>query len=137
MKKTLALAETVCWATSIVVTYVLMALSSGWKTWVSPIMLWACAPYFVLGTAAFMLRRSYPDNRSIPVASFVTSLLVLGFTLLVYVDGCLIHTSSTSALLFLFVPVWIFIGSPVVWTVTSWISTGLWKVRKKRTEPAA
>lgn len=73
---------------------------------------WAISPY----ACFYALSRMLGKFTSIPHIAFIScviSLLMLAFTLFAYI-GALRDASSTSALVFLFVPLWLYIGSFVL-----------------------
>jgi len=82
---------------------------SGFK--LNGFVFWALVPYAVY----FVLSRFILTQSSFStLAGCIVAALMLVFTLVVYIDGFFVHTSSTSALLFLFVPLFLLIGGPVV-----------------------
>jgi hypothetical protein len=98
---------------SALTTILIMFYSSDFKVYLDFFYAWAILPYL-----SFYIISVYAHKRKfepvLPLATCITSVLMLMFTMLVYIDGIFIHTSSTSALLFLFVPFWLFIGGPFV-----------------------
>jgi hypothetical protein len=70
-------------------------------------IIWAISPYLCFWAAVYLLSR-YTSLSGILVSGLVVSLLMLGFTVLTYV--ALDDTSSTYALVFIFVPIWLYIG---------------------------
>lgn len=72
-------------------------------------MIWGISPYFCFFLASYLLER-FTSISKIPVIGCVIAILMLGFTLLAYI-GTLDDTSSTYGLIFLIVPVWLFVGS--------------------------
>jgi hypothetical protein len=73
---------------------------------------WVVGPYVILALL-FCLPRSQPDARS--VAGCVSAAIVLAFTCLFYIDAMWISTSSTSGLIFIFAPAYLFIGGLIIW----------------------
>lgn len=72
-------------------------------------ILWAVSPYICVFLAGHLVGKI----KSIPQTSLifcVVSVLMLAFTLLIYL-GAFFDQSSTYALVFLFIPVYLFIGS--------------------------
>ena len=77
---------------------------------------WVIGPYLVL-LAVFGLPRSQADARVF--AGCLSAVLVLVFTCWFYVGAMWFSASSTSALIFVFGPVWLFVGGLLVWGI-SW-----------------
>jgi len=63
--------------------------------------LWVVAPYAVLA-AAGAIARTWP----VVIVSLLVSLICIGYAILVYLDAFFVHTHSTSALVFIFVPLY-------------------------------
>lgn len=76
--------------------------------------LWVLAPY-----ALFLICWCLPRNSSLPRerAGLITAVLVLAFTALMYIDAMWFSKSSTSALVFAVVPVWLVAGGLLVWAL--------------------
>lgn len=89
--------------------------------------LWIVLPYILL---FIISTKSNQKSKSsiVPIASCLTALLILSFTLLVYIDSFYINASSTSALVFIFVPFYIVVGGPIAFYVLYSIVT----TRQKR-----
>lgn len=96
---------------AIISVVIFLLMSSGWKLHINLMYLWAILPYAVFFLIS-SIANSYKPSPSLPLASCITSILILCFTLVIYIDGMFIHTSSTSALLFLFVPFYLLLGGP-------------------------
>jgi len=76
----------------------------GWVFWViSPYASFYIFSRFIQSPSPFAIK-----------ASFYVALLMLLFTVVVYVGGVFVSTSSTSALVFYFVPICLLIGGPIV-----------------------
>jgi hypothetical protein len=73
---------------------------------------WVIGPYGVL-LLIFCLPARQSDARS--VAGRIAAVLVLTFTCLLYIDAMWVSVSSTSALIFIFAPVYLFVGGLVSW----------------------
>ena len=98
---------------SIIVTTFAMLYASEWEINSGALLfiLWGISPYICLFLVDAVLRKI----ALVPKMSLVfcvISVLMLGFTLLAYL-GTLGDKSSTYALIFLFVPFYLFIGSAV------------------------
>jgi hypothetical protein len=77
---------------------------------------WVIGPYIVL-LLIFCL--PVHQSRSRSIAGCIAALAVLLFTGLFYIDAMWISISSTSALVFIFAPGYLFIGGLLVWAL-SW-----------------
>lgn len=83
---------------------------------------WVIAPYgFFVLIFAFPVRQS--EARS--VAGCVAAILVLAFTCLFYLNAMWFSVSSTSALIFIFAPMYLLVGGLAAWGLT-------WLLLKKR-----
>ena len=76
-------------------------------------MAWACSPYLAFAIVAAYGLAIDPTQKT-AVAFTETAILILAFSALVYTDGIYFNTSSTSPLIFLFAPLWIYGGAIVV-----------------------
>jgi len=107
-------------------TIFIMFYSSDFKVYFDFFYVWAILPYL-----SFYIISVYAHKRkfepALPLATCITSALMLIFTMIVYIDGIFIHTSSTSALVFLFVPFYLLIGGPL----TLAILLGIGKLLRK------
>lgn len=104
---------------AVIVTVVTMLYAAAWSIDFGAILfvLWAVSPYICVFLAGSLVRKF----TSIPKTSLIfsiVSLLMLVFTLLIY-PGVFFDQSSTFALVFLVIPVYLFIGSFIV------VGTGL------------
>jgi hypothetical protein len=75
---------------------------------------WVIGPYMVL-LGVFGLPRSQTEARAF--AGSVTAVMVLLFTCWFYIGAMWFSASSTSALIFIFAPVYLFVGGLIVWGV--------------------
>jgi hypothetical protein len=106
---------------SVIVTALAMLRAAMWKIDSGALLfiLFAISPYICLFLFDVVLRRDVllkkiPSvSEKMPRVFCVTSLLMLGFTLLTYV-GTIGDRSSTYALIFLFVPFYLFAGGAVI-----------------------
>jgi hypothetical protein len=73
---------------------------------------WVIGPYVVLMVVFCLPLR---QSRSRSVAGCVAAGLVLVFTCLLYIDAMWFSVSSTSALIFIFAPVYLFSGGLIAW----------------------
>lgn len=86
---------------------------------------WVIGPYVVL-LGLFSLPRGQTDARVF--AGCMAGVLVLLFTCWLYIGAMWFSTSSTSALIFIFAPVYLFVGGLVVWSV-SWLLFARFRAR--------
>jgi hypothetical protein len=75
---------------------------------------WVMGPYVVL-LLAFSLPRAQTDARAF--AGCVAAVIVLLFTCWFYIGAMWFSVSSTSALIFIFAPVYLFFGGLIVWGI--------------------
>jgi hypothetical protein len=75
---------------------------------------WVIGPYVVL-LLLFILPRAQADARAF--AGSVAAVTVLVFTCWLYVGAMWFSRSSTSALIFIFGPAYLFVGGLIVWGV--------------------
>jgi hypothetical protein len=98
---------------SIVVTILVMLRASAWSVEVDLGTLlfigWAISPYIIFFVLGIALER-FTSVPQVPLIACVVSLLMLAFTVLAYI-GTLGDGSSTNALIFLFIPLYLYIGS--------------------------
>ena len=73
------------------------------------VMIWGISPYVCFFLATYLLER-FTAISHLPAIGFVIALLMLGFTLFAYLSTPA-DTSSTSGLIFVFVPLCLFVGS--------------------------
>ncbi len=100
-----------------VVTAVLMARAAGW-TWRPNLLVgWALMPYAALAGYVLLRSRSGAGAK----ASLSVSLIALIFTCWAYIDASFVHLSSTSALIFLFVPLYLLVGGPLLGELLIWL----------------
>ncbi len=99
---------------SIIVTVLAMLYAAAWEISLESFLfiLWAVSPYICLFLVGVLLRKITSISK-ISLVFCVTSLLMLGFTLLIYI-GTLGDESSTYALIFLFVPIYLYIGGIIL-----------------------
>lgn len=85
---------------------------------------WVIGPYVLLVLIfVFPVRQS--EARS--VAGCAAAILVLAFTCLFYIDAMWFSVSSTSALIFIFAPMYLLVGGLAAWGLT-------WLLLKRRAE---
>src|SRR5438105_6328870 len=75
---------------------------------------WVIGPYIVL-LGVLCLPRDQTSARAF--AGCVTAVLVLAFTCWFYIGAMWFSSSSTSALIFVFAPAYLFVGGLMVWGV--------------------
>lgn len=86
---------------------------------------WVIGPYVLLALI-FLFPLCQSGARS--VAACVAAILVLAFTCLFYIDAMWFSVSSTSALIFVFAPMYLLVGGLVAWGL-------VWLLLKRRAEP--
>jgi len=75
---------------------------------------WTLSPYAVF----FALSRWWGKHTPLaPLAGCFASVLMLAASVYVYVDSMFVHTSSTSALVFLFFPFYLMVGGPLLFAL--------------------
>jgi len=81
--------------------------------------LYVISPYIIF----YLFSKNNNKSNSIftALASSITSVLLLFITLLVYIDALFIHTSSTSALIFLFLPIYLIFGSIITFFIIQFV----------------
>jgi len=107
------------------VTVWAMLKAAAWQIDFAAIVLicWAVSPYAALFATSVLLDK-FTALPKIWLVSCVTSVLMLAFTLLVYV-GTAGDDSSTYALIFIFVPIWLYVGGFALFILgllTAWLS---------------
>jgi len=107
---------------------IMMLFASQWDLDIS--YLWTILPYGTFFLISYIFNNRKLSN-IVPIATCVTSILIFLFSLIVYIDGILIHTSSTSALLFLFVPIYILFGGPLTLGIIFWLLKLFNRLRKR------
>ena len=85
---------------------------------------WVIGPYVVL-LVIFGLPRDQTDARAF--AGCAAAVIVLLFTCWFYIGAMWFSTSSTSSLIFIFAPVYLFIGGLVVWGIVWFLFARLYK----------
>lgn len=131
MKSKLLIVEIIALAIASTVTVWAMLRAAAWQIDLAAIALicLAISPYAVLYAASILLAKftSLPKNT---LVSCVTAVLMLAFTLLVYLGAAINSESSTDALIFIFVPIWLYIGGFILMLVglsASWLLSRLSK----------
>ena len=89
--------------------------------------LYVISPYIIF--YLFSKKNNKSNSISKVLASSITSVLLLFMTLLVYIDALFIHTSSTSALIFLFLPIYLIFGSIITFFIIQFVITKVTKMR--------
>ena len=73
--------------------------------------IWALVPYAAFAAAAAIAR-----TRGSLLAAFLSCLAAVGFGLFIYWDALFVHISSTSALVFIFIPLYQLLAAAIVIT---------------------
>ena len=87
-------------------------------------LLWGISPYFCFFAVTYLLER-FTSIPRITTIGGVISILMLGFTLLAYI-GTLGDKSSTYGLIFIFIPIYLYVGSFVLLAISvlvSWLAS--------------
>ena len=91
-------------------TFALMIYAAeGFRSLVSGFTVWALVPYAVFAIATRIAR-----TRASIIAASVASFIAVFFGVFIYVDALFIHISSTSALVFVFIPLYQLLAGLVV-----------------------
>ncbi|MBS0319752.1 MAG: hypothetical protein JSR18_04360 [Proteobacteria bacterium] len=112
-----AIAAALMLAAAVVIAVAAMLHGAGKFEW-NLFYVWVLAPYVAL--AMVFVRPSRPPGPR-DVAACVASLAVLAFTAYAYIGAMWFSSSSTSALVFVVVPVYVFVGGLVIWGLAAWI----------------
>jgi hypothetical protein len=95
-------------------TVVIMLYASCWKFELSLLYLWALFPY----VAFFALSRFVGRFGSLAAgAGCIAAVVMLAFTVFVYGDSMFFNLTSTAALIFLFFPLYLLVGGPVIFGI--------------------
>jgi hypothetical protein len=111
-----------------IATWFLMFRASGWTIRFGGMFAWALLPYAALSLYA-LVRSRHGSVEAGRKASFWACLAALMFALWAYLDASFVHLSSTSALVFLVVPLYLLVGGPLLGEV-------LYRVMKTRSRGA-
>jgi len=110
--------ENIFLALGIISTVIISGEASGWKNVFGEWTLWITLPYFTFFIVSYSANRK-ASSRNVYLASFITSIIIVILPLLIYVDAFYIHSTSTSALVFIFIPFYVLIGGPAIFFVIS------------------
>ena len=101
-------------ALSIIATILVMLYAAAWQIDMGGVVfiLWGISPYIAVSLVDILLRKLLSQPRQ-PLIFCITAVLMLAFTLLVY-GNIFGNESSTFALVFLFIPIYLFIGAFVL-----------------------
>ena len=128
-KRTYRSVEIASLSVAAISTFIIAGEASEWQSVLNEWNLWILSPYiffFIISVTA----NHQSGSVNVASASCYTAILILAFTLFIYIDAFYIHVSSTSALVFLFIPLYLIIGGPVVFFIIYMIVAR----RKKREE---
>jgi hypothetical protein len=84
-------------------------LSAGLSSFLVIMLVWCLSPYALLALA---LRRPWKSTEAVLVA-FATTIAVSGFALYIYTVAFFVKPDAQSGLVFLFIPLWQWIGALV------------------------
>ncbi len=105
--------------------------AASWEIHAATLILlaWACLPYIVLAISTLRIHKksSSPASR---IAIFVASLIVVILSLYIYYDAMFVSVTSTSALIFLFLPGYALVAIVVIYYVTKFLTGLLARSRK-------
>lgn len=106
-------------ALSIIATILVMLYAAAWQIDSGGVLfiLWGISPYIAVFLVDILLRKLLSPPRQ-PLIFCITAVLMLAFTLFVY-GGIFGNESSTFALVFLFIPIYLFIGAFVLIVIGS------------------
>jgi hypothetical protein len=90
-------------------------------------VVWALTPYLVVAT---VIRAVGSKSGASRIASVISSAAVLVFAAFMYVDAIFIHVSSTSALIFLFAPLYLTVGGVMLFVVITVVGNK-WSARRR------
>ena len=83
---------------------------------------WALSPYVILGA---VIATAGTKTRSTRIASVIAAVAVsLGASFL-YADSMFVHVSSTSALIFVFAPLYFLVGGLAIYALAAFFGRGL------------
>jgi hypothetical protein len=117
----------------VICTLAILLYSTSWEEGVDltlPIFyLWILVPYIVLLVSTFRIHRANSSSAS-RLAIFISSLAVVILSVLIYYNAVFVSLSSTSALIFLFVPGYALAAIAVIYFVSSFLLGLLTRQRK-------
>lgn len=108
--------EIVALAACVISVFYIMLKAAGWELSSAVLHLWAILPYivfFIISSIVSHRKRSSIVHK----AASITSVLMLAVSLTIYIDGMFIHATSTSFLLFMFVPFYLLFGGPLIFAI--------------------
>lgn len=110
-EKKLGLIKTLALSASVVVTMLAIVREAGWSIGPGTLgfILWAISPYICFFFADILLRKLFSVPK-LSLFSCLISLLMLAFTLVTYL-GTVNDGSSTYPLIFLVLPIYLYVGS--------------------------
>jgi quinol-cytochrome oxidoreductase complex cytochrome b subunit len=109
--KKLRAVELAALAIAAVITVLLMLRAAEWNIDLGVLLfiVWAVSPYICFYIASILVEK-FTSLSNVPLISCIVSLLMLAFTFITYLAS-LNDTSSASSLIFVFVPLLLYIGS--------------------------
>lgn len=90
-------------------------------------IVWATSPYVSFFAASRLLSKLVPSS-NLPLPAFVIAALMLAFTIYAYI-GTMGDGSSTYSLIFIFVPLYLFVGSFFLLSIALAVA---WMIRRGR-----
>ena len=114
-------------------TLAILIYSTSWEQDVRLVLplfyVWVLLPYIVLLISTFRIHRASSSDAS-HIAIFISSLAVVIFSVLIYYDAVFVSSSSTSALVFLFVPGYALAAIAVIYFASKFLIGLLRRQRK-------
>jgi hypothetical protein len=116
-------------AIAALLTIYAMLHAAGWQLSAGRVafVVWALTPYLVVAT---VIRAVGSKSGASRIASVISSAAVLVFAAFMYVDAIFIHVSSTSALIFLFAPLYLTVGGVMLFVVITVVGNK-WSARRR------
>ena len=108
-------------------TFTIMLYTDGWYFTSGADYLAVLSPYVVFFVLSQVVGRAAG-------AGCITAVLMLAFTVFVYGDSVFVHTTSTSALIFIFAPVYMLVGGPAFFGILIAIRSLIRVLRHESTE---
>jgi len=125
-KKNFRLLDVSALTLSAILCLFFLFLSSKWNFQFHFLYLQVISPYLFLFIISSLIIRERPLSPTFSLASCIASIFMLLITLIIYIDSLLIHFSSTSSLIFLYFPLYLLLGGPIIllsiWVILALVS---------------
>ena len=102
---------------AIILSLIIAGEASNWNNIFNGWNLWIIFPYIFFLIISLTAKYQAPSI-NLFLASCITALSLLLLTLFIYIDALFIHISSTSSLVLIFVPFYLFVGGPIIFFIT-------------------